>query len=158
MKTTNSKKAMREFKGEYLGMMAEVARRRKVYQAMRKQFRVEEEAVLNAMFDKVEELTEKLGRFPTAAEITQAMGGAISRHEVVGNLTVALDEHVNGSTYPNTTKKARTQAVQSRKGAMKAEYKEVTHHFAEVDESGKVIEGGRAISVTEAVKTYGFRR
>lgn len=157
MKTTNTKNALRNFKADYLTMMAEVERRRKVYRAMREEFKAEEERILEDLFATVEKLTDKLGRFPSAAEITAAMGGAMSQPEVVGHLTVALCEHYNGASYPQPTKNSRSKAVQARKGKMTSTYTETTRRFVEIDDRGEVLPDGKAIHITKTVKTYGLR-
>lgn len=158
MKTTMNKKAMQDTRRAYLDMEAEVARRRAAYWAMRKQVKQEEEAILEEMFRTVDMLCGKLGRWPTAAEITTAMEGAMSRHEVVGNLTVALCEHYNGTYYNKPTPNATHTAVQRRKGHTRSDYLTVTRRFAEIDESGKPIEGGCIIKQTERRKVYAVDR
>lgn len=158
MKTTMNKKAMQDTRREYLNMEAEVARRRAAYWAMRKQVQQEEENILEEMFRTVDMLSSKLGRWPTAAEITAAMEGAMSRHEVVGNLTVALCEHYNGTYYNKPTPNASHKAVQRRKGHTRSDYRTITRQFVEVDESGKPIEGGCTIKHTERRKVYAVDR
>lgn len=154
MKTTVSKERMQANRKHYLNMEAEVYRLRKEYQAMREQAKQEEEGILEEMFRAVDMLSSKLGRWPTAAEITAAMDGAMSRHEVVGNLTVALCEHYNGTCYRTPTKNASHKAVQRRKGHTRSDYRSITRRFVEVDESGKPIEGGCTIKHTERRKVY----
>ena len=158
MKTTMNKKAMQDTRREYLNMEAEVARRRAAYFAMRKQVQQEEENILEEMFRTVDMLSSKLGRWPTAAEITAAMEGAMNRHEVVGNLTVALCEHYNGTYYNKPTPNASHKAVQRRKGHTRSDYRTITRQFVEVDESGKPIEGGCTIKHTECRKVYAVDR
>lgn len=157
MKTTNTKTALRSFKNDYLNMMAEVERRRQAYRAMRDQFKAEEERILTDLFATVEKLTDKLGRFPSANEITAAMNGSMTRPEVVGHLTVALCEHYNGASYPQPTKKSRSAVVQAYKGKMTSTYTETTRRFAEIDERGEVIPYGKVVHITKTVKTYGLR-
>lgn len=158
MKTTMSKDSMKASRKQYLDMEAEVYRLRKAYQAMREQAKQEEEGILEEMFRAVDMLSSKLGRWPTAAEITAAMEGAMSRHEVVGNLTVALCEHYNGTYYNKPTPNASHKAVQRRKGHTRSDYRTITRQFVEVDESGKPIEGGSIIKHTERRKVYAVDR
>lgn len=149
------KTAARNFRNEYIAMMDEVARRRKVYQQAIAAIHTAENEVIADMFRQVASLTDVLGRCPSAAEITRAMGGRMSRHEVVGQLTVALGEHYNGM---GLTKNATHEPTQAAKGKVKANYIRQRKTFAEVDKSGALVEGGQTITTETLTKTYGIRR
>lgn len=149
-----TKKEALNYRREYLAMLAEVATRREAYFEMMAEIKAAENEVVAEMYATLEKLVTATGKMPTAAQLTAAMGGKMSQHEVVGQLTVALGEHYNGT---GLTKKATHKPTQDAKGRVKADYKKVEQRFAEVDENGKLVPGGATITKTDTVKVYGFR-
>lgn len=149
-----TKKAARNMRNEYLAMMAEVERRRDEYYQVKAQIHAAENDVLREMYTTLDAIVKASGKMPTAAQLTAAMDGKMSRHEVVGQLTVALNEHYNGT---GKTKKATHEPTQDAKGKVKADYKQVRRSFVEVDESGKVVPNGAIITKEDRVKVYGVR-
>lgn len=157
MKTTISKNTIKNTRKDIAAMNEKLAQLRRDKRAMMDGLKREEEEILNRMFDLIPTLTKAMGRFPTAAEITRAMGGDMSRHEVVGNLLVALNDHFNGSSYPRPTKKATHKAVERRKGQMDRQYLTVTRRFVEVDDKGAPVQDGPVYTVEKHATTYGFK-
>ena len=155
MKTTISKNTIKKARNEISDLSLKLEGLRRDKRAMVAGMKAEEEAILSRMFTIIPDLTAKLGRYPTAAEITQAMGGDMSRHEVVGNLLVALEEHYNGFSYPRPTKGASHKAVERRKGQVAREYITITQRFAEVDEKGELVKGGVTIQKQKHTSSYG---
>ena len=155
MKTTCNKNTVKKARQQISDLSLQLQRLRRDKRAMIAGMKAEEEAILSRMFTVIPDLTEKLSRFPTAAEITRAMGGDMTQHEVVGNLLVALNDHYNGFSYPNPTKKASHKAVECRKGKVAREYITITQRFAEVDEDGKLIEGGVTMKKDKHTTSYG---
>lgn len=152
--TNKTKSEARSFRREYLAMMAEVATRREAYFEMMAEIKAAEDEIVTELYTVLADIVEVTGKMPTAAQLTAAMKGKMSRHEVVGQLTVALGEHYNGY---GRTKKATHKPTQDAKGRVKADYKRITQRFAEVDENGKLVPGGATIAKTDTVKVYGFR-
>lgn len=152
--TNKTKSEARSLRREYLAMMAEVETRRAAYFEMMAEIKAAENEVIAEMYNVLSAIIKATGKMPTAAQLTAAMKGKMSRHEVVGQLTVALGEHYNG--YGRTSQATR-EPTQDAKGKVRADYKKVEHRFAEVDENGKLVEGGTTITKTNIVKVYGFR-
>ncbi len=157
LNTNTTKDAARNYRNEYLEMMAEVERRRSRYQRMMAEIHTAENEVIEDLYRTIQVLmAAKGGVYPTAAEITAAMGGKMTRHEVVGQLTVALGEHYNGC---GKTHKATHEPTQRMIDTAKvgSDYRQVTRRFAEIDASGQVIPNGLTIKQTSTVKGYGVR-
>lgn len=152
--TNKTRDEARSFRNEYLAMMAEVETRRAAYFDMMAEIKAAENEIISEMYATLSAIIKATGKMPTAAQLTAAMKGKMSRHEVVGQLTVALGEHYNGY---GRTKKATHKPTQDAKGRVKADYKRITQRFAEVDENGKLVPGGATIAKTDTVKVYGFR-
>lgn len=157
MKTTFNKNTIKKAREQISDLSLQLSRLRRDKRAMMAEMKAQEEAILSRMFMVIPKLTTELGRYPTAAEITRAMDGDMSRHEVVGNLLVALEEHYNGFSYPRPTKKASHQAVERRKGKVDREYITITQRFAEVDENGELVKGGATMETHKHTSSYGVK-
>lgn len=159
MKTNinTTKESARNFRNEYLNMMAEVERRRAQYQRMVAAIHTAENEVIAEMYRTITVLMNANGgEFPNANQITAAMGGKMTRHEVVGQLTVALGEHYNGHGKTHKATHEPTQAHIDRRTVC-ADYKYRIRKFAEVDASGSLIPNGEVKEVKECVKVYGVK-
>lgn len=157
MKTNinTTKESARKFRNDYLAMMAEVERRRDQYRRMMDAIHTAENEVISDMYRTIVTLMNANGgEFPSANQITAAMGGRMSRHEVVGQLTVALGEHYNGCGKTHKATHEPTQAHIDRR-TVRSDYKRRTRRFAEVDKSGALIPNGEVKEVQESVKVYG---
>lgn len=157
MKTNinTTKESARNFRNEYLNMMAEVERRRAQYQKMVAAIHTAENEVIAEMYRTITVLMNaNNGEFPSANQITAAMGGKMTRHEVVGQLTVALGEHYNGTGRTHKATHEPTQECIDRR-TVKADYKRRVRKFAEVDDYGNLIPNGEVKEVPESVKVYG---
>lgn len=157
MKTTNTKKNVKALRKNISDTAAQLDRMRKEKRLMVEGIKQEEEVILQTMYALIPDLTKSLGRQPTAAEIAAAMDGNISRHEVVGQLLVAMGQHSNGYSYPRHTKNATHTATKEMFGRVRSEGLQVTRRFAEVDPNGRLVEGGQELTTTKWQTTYGVR-
>lgn len=82
----------------------------------------------------------------TAREISVALGGALSTHEVAGNLC-----NRQGSRYHYTSLLKGDQEVHIG-------YKKRTRRFVEVDDNGNIIHPEKVITRTYEVNTYAVGR
>lgn len=114
----------------------------------------EEEAILKDMVTAVQEA----GCFMTAREIVTAIGGTMSVHEVAGQLTWGRNSKDSGRKpqpyFGPRNFRMQHEAVAAAAPRIEVEERRVTRRFAEVDEDGKVIEGGRTFKQTEARNIY----
>lgn len=154
MKTTINTSALKSMRSAYLDLAAEVARQRAIYKMKRGEMKAQEEEILQELFATVRMLENTLGHRPTTAQITAAMGGKMSRQEVIGQLQVAANNHYNSV---GRTWSARHDTTQEQKGKVKYAYKTVTRRFAEVDEQGNLVDDGRVIVKESTVLTFGYR-
>lgn len=154
MKTTMSKQALKNFRGDYLNLQAQVDKARRQYQTMRENQKKEEEAILGRMFTQTRKLGEILGRAPTAREISVAMGREMSTPEIVGQLLVAAGEHYNGASYPRPTTQATHTTTQAMKHKVKIDVRMITKRYAEINADGELVENGRVIAHTTRQNTY----
>ncbi len=124
----------------------------------REQLKAEENAILQTMLDTVRDA----GAFMTASEIVAAIDGAMSVHEVAGQLTWARNSKDSGRKpqpyFGPSGQTMRHSAMSEAAPAIQVEERRVTRHFAEVDESGKVIKGGRRFKQTETRNIYKVER
>lgn len=157
MKTTITKKTVKAMRKEISSVAIQLENMRREKRLMVEGMKQEEEAILQKMYDLIPDLTRSLGRQPTAAEIAAAMSGDINRHEVVGQLLVAMGRHCNGQSYPHPTKKATHTATQDMIGRVQSDHREITRKFAEVGPDGRVVEGGQELTITKWQTTYGVR-
>lgn len=157
MKTTNTKKNVKALRKNISAAAIQLDKMRKEKRLMVEGIKQEEEVILKKMYDLIPDLTKSLGRQPTAAEIAAAMGGDISRHEVVGQLLVAMGQHSNGYSYPRHTKNATHTATKEMFGRVRSEGLQVTRRFAEVDPNGRLVEDGQVLTTTKWQTTYGVR-
>ena len=122
------------------------------------QARREEESILQTLVD----IVESAGVFMTAREISTAMEGVMSVHEVAGQLTYARNSTDSGRKpqpyFGPRHYSMEHRAMQKAAPAVEVEERRVTRQFAEVDESGKVIPGGRQFKQTEVRNIYAIKR
>lgn len=158
MKTKTNKNAIATNTQRARDLEAQARALREQNQQIRLQVKAEEEAILRDMVQTVEES----GDYLTASQIAAKLGGAMSVHEVAGQLTFARNSMDSGRkpqpyfgpshyhmTHDTMVDAAPTVEVDSQR---------VTRHFAEVDESGKVIPGGRQFKQTEHRNVYAIKR
>ena len=117
----------------------------------REALKAEEEAILQNMVDTL----AAAGTSLTAREISTAIGESMSVHEVAGQLTWASASE----TGPNRPRgyRGHTMAHQTMNDAaphVHVKEQQITHHFAEVTEDGKVIPNGRTFKQTEKRNIY----
>lgn len=130
---------------------------RRVNLDLKAQIMAEEEAILTTMIETVQES----GVFMTAREISQAIGGIMSVHEVAGQLTYArnsTDSHRKPQPYFDPAKgkgyKMRHTAMTEAAQLVDVEERQVTRRFVEVDEAGHIIPGGKELRQTEIRNIY----
>lgn len=158
MKTKTNKSAIKANR-EHARQLEEQARQlRDRNRQILMQCRAEEEAILTQMV----EVVEGAGCFMTAREISVAMGGTMSVHEVAGQLTYARNSEDSGRK-PQPYFGPRHYSMEHRTmqrvaPRVEVEERRVTRQFAEVDESGKVIPGGRTFKQTELRNIYTINR
>lgn len=153
MKTTINTTDLQDMRSSYLALLDEVARQRALYKMKKGEMKAEEEEILQEMFAAVRTLEKSLKCRPTTAQIAAAMNGKMSRQEVVGQLLVAANQHYNGV---GRTWNAKHDTTQEQKGKIQHFYKHVTRQFAEVDEQGNLVEGGKVITKDCDVLTFGY--
>ncbi len=154
MKTNTNLTAALNVRKNYLNMMAQVETMRQQYRKMREKISAEENALVERMFQTAAAIYQDTGVAPTANEIAAALGGDMSRQEVVGQMMVAMCEHMNGASYPKPTINAKHKATGQRKGHVKGRKVNVTRRFAEVDKNGKLVEGGATMATHSWVNRY----
>lgn len=154
MKTTIKTADLQDMRSSYLALLDEVARQRAFYKLKKGEKKAEEEEILQEMFAAIRTLENTLKCRPTTAQITAAMNGKMSRQEVVGQLMVATNQHYNGV---GRTWNAKHDTTQGQKGKIRYSYKPMTQRFAEVDEQGNLVEGGKVITKNCDVLTFGYR-
>lgn len=122
---------------------------------MREQAKAEEEAILKNMVETVMDA----GYSMTARQISAAINGDMSVHEVAGQLTWASTCRESGHAprgYRGHTMAHETMTTAAPD--IRVDEQVITHHFAEVDASGKVIPGGRTFKQSERRNLYAISR
>lgn len=128
--------------------LEEQARRlRSENRAIRQAAKAEEEAILQTMCNVVKSSPEM-----TAREISLAMGETMSVHEVAGQLCCAAA--TSGRSYPRRIHHMAHDTMNEVAPAIRVSERQITRCFAEVDESGKVVPGGRSFKQTESKNVY----
>lgn len=153
MKTAITKTTLDAQRKAYLDLQAHVDSLRSQYRKDRDEMRTEEEEILQRMFMTIHRLQDLLGRFPTSAEVAQAMQGEMSRREVLGQLLVGANCHYNGTGRTHGATHATTQA---EKGKLHHEYRRTTRKFAEVTEQGELVQGGKTFTKEECLMAFGY--
>lgn len=147
MKTTTPKTAF-ESKLQTARQLEEQARQ--IRAEVRDTIKSEEEAILKTMCDVVKASPEM-----TAREISRAMGETMSVHEVAGQLSCAAT--ISGRTWPRRIHRMTHDTMNAVASDIRVSERQITRKFAEVDESGTVIPGGRAFQTTESKNVYTIR-
>lgn len=154
MKTTINTNTIKANRQHARDLERQARELRQQNQQLRLQIKAEEETILQTMVETVQDI----GAFMTAREIVRAIGGTMSVHEVAGQLTWARNSRDSGrKPQPyfepcrhNMTHKAMAQAAP----LVEVEERKVTRCFAEVDEDGAIIPGGRTFKQTESRNIY----
>ena len=154
MKTTTSKTAIQSTVNEARKLESKARSLRQQSRDLKAQLRTEEETILRDMVNMVADS----GAFMTAAEISRAMGGVVSVHEVAGQLTWARNSADSGRRpqpyFGPAGCHMRHDTMSDVAPRVEVEEREVTRQFAEVDETGAVIPGGRSFKQTERRNIY----
>lgn len=160
MKTTISMDSIRSSRDQARKLEAEAREIRYKANQAREALKQEEETILQGMVDTVRDA----GVFMTAREIVTAIGGTMSIHEVAGQLTYARnsrDSLRKPQPYFDPARNAykmKHEAMSKAAPSVEVEERRVTRRFAEVDESGKPIPGGRSFKQTETRNIYKIER
>ena len=147
MKTTTSKTAF-ESKLQTARQLEEQARQ--IRAEVRDTIKSEEEAILKTMCDVVKASPEM-----TAREISRAMGETMSVHEVAGQLCCAAA--TSGHPRYRGIRSMAHDTMNAVASDIRVSERQITRKFAEVDESGAVIPGGRTFRTTESKNVYTIR-
>lgn len=151
--TTMTRDNARDFREEYIEMMAEVERRRAIYREAIEEITNAEDVVVSEMADTLRKLYRVKQRPITAREVYLAMDGKMTYQEVVSILTVAANEHWNGSGRTRKTRFACLKGIKSAK-ACKQYCRTTTRRFAELDENGYLVPNGRVLEIEKSVCAY----
>lgn len=154
MKTRTNKKDIIANRDHARALEEQARRLRAQTREMKEQLAAEENEILCDMIAAVREA----GAFMTAREIVQVIGGTMSVHEVAGQLTWARNskdsERKPQPYFGPAGCRMRHEAVATAAPLIEVEERKVTRCFAEVDESGKLIPGGRKFQQTESRNIY----
>lgn len=154
MKTKTNKTAIETTRMNARRMEEQARRLRQQVQQLREQVKIEENEILRDMIAAVQES----GCFMTAREIVQVIDGTMSVHEVAGQLTWARNSKESGRKpqpyFGPAGCHMKHAAMSDTAPLIEVEERRVTRHFAEVDEDGKVIAGGRKFKQTERRNIY----
>ena len=120
----------------------------------RENIKAEEEAILQNMVDTLSAASGPM----TAREISAAIDESMSVHEVAGQLTWASTSEDAGRRAPYRMHHMAHQTMADIAPQVRVEEQQITHHFAEVSEDGKVIPGGRTFKQTEKRNIYAIAR
>lgn len=158
MKTTISTDRIRANR-QYARDLEEQARRlREQNRQLRDQIAAEEESILQTMLDTVQDT----GCFMTARQIVTAIGGTMSVHEVAGQLTWARNSRDSGRKpqpyFGPVRHHMKHKAMSKAAPLIEVEERKVTRCFAEVDEDGAIVPGGRKFKQTETCNIYKVER
>lgn len=159
MKTSITKKAVTATISEARALEAKAREARLEARRMKVKIHEEEETILRDMATTV----QQAGGFMTAREIVNAIGGTMSVHEVAGQLSFARSSRnsqrppmpyfCGGAKYD-----MKHTAMQEAAPAVEVEERHVTRKFVEVDESGKIIPGGRTFKQREIRNIYAIKK
>ena len=156
MKTTINTNTIKANRQHARDLEAQARQLRQQNQQLRLQIKAEEEAILQTMVDTM----QTIGSFMTAREVVQAIGGTMSVHEVAGQLTWARNSRDSGrkrQPYFEPATCGYSMAHETMAAAaplVEVEERKVTRCFAEVDEDGAIIPGGRKFKQTETRNIY----
>ena len=156
MKTTINTNTIKANRQHARDLEAQARQLRQQNQQLRLQIKAEEEAILQTMVDTM----QTIGSFMTAREVVQAIGGTMSVHEVAGQLTWARNSRDSGRKRqpyfePATCGYSMTHETMAAAAPLvEVEERKVTRCFAEVDEDGAIIPGGRKFKQTETRNIY----
>lgn len=158
MKTRNTLAAAKKNVTEARKLENQARELRQKSREIKVQVRAEEEAILRDMTEMIAES----GSFMTAAEISRAMGGVVSVHEVAGQLTWARNSADSGRRpqpyFGPSGCHMRHDTMTEVAPRVEVEEREVTRRFAEVDETGAVIPGGRSFKQSERRNIYNIAK
>lgn len=156
MKTTINTNTIKANRQHARDLEAQARQLRQENNQLRLQIKAEEEAILQTMVDTV----QSIGSFMTAQEIVRAIGGTMSVHEVAGQLTWARNSRDSSRKRQPYFEPASCGYSMAHKAMSEAaplvevEERRVTRRFAEVDETGAIIPGGRQFKQTETRNIY----
>lgn len=158
MKTKTTKKAIAATINQARELETQARKLREEHRKLRLRIHDEENAIIQEMVTAVQEA----GCFMTASEIVQAIGGAMSVHEVAGQLTYARNskdsQRKRQPYFGHAPYNMRHETMAEAAPLVDVEERKVTRRFVEVDEDGKVIQGGRTFKQTEARNIYRIDR
>lgn len=121
------------------------AARDKLFQAKNQVYH-EENSILCDMLYEMSKTNKPL----TAAEISDKLDGVISKHEVAGQLMLICNPEVAKRTHPTHG------AIREEKGEERVQKieKTKTRRFAEVNEKGELVPGGKVFETKKTYNTY----
>lgn len=153
MKTKTNKNAIAANLKNARSLEAQARVLRDENRAIRAAVKREEEEILQTMVDLVESSPVPM----TAHQISVAMNRAMSVDEVAGQLSRAADSVDSGAKWARSFR-MRHRTMVAAAPSIKATRVHTVRHFAEVDESGQVIEGGRQFKTEEARNVYSIEK
>lgn len=151
--TTYNKETARQMKENYLAKQREVDRERYAYQQAVLDIHSGENEVVKEMVDALRRLYKKYNRPITAFEVYNEVSDKMTYQEVVAILTVAANEHWNGSGRTQRTRFDCLKGIKLSKDC-KQHFKAVTRRFAEIDADGNMIPDGKTLELERIVCAY----
>lgn len=118
---------------------------RKKLQRIKNQIHDEENSILEGMFYELSKTDEPL----TAAEISSKLDEAMSKHEVAGQLKLICNPFCR-TQHPTHSPVQREQY----RGFVQKIEKTKTKRFAEIDDKGEIIPGGKVFETKKTYNTY----
>lgn len=118
---------------------------RKKLQRIKNQIHDEENDILESMFYELSKTEEPL----TAAEISAKLGETMSKHEVAGQLKLICNPFCR-CLHPTHNPVQREQY----RGLVQKEEKVKIKRFAEIDDKGEIVPGGKVFETKKTYNTY----